>query len=170
MLDENTRIGWSELHPSKGLMIRFYHTTFSNPLPNVEITSADFVSPLHSANLLLFGLTVDDDPRPLATPWQSANPTLIPPTDSITVTLQDATGRPLPHATIEWTALALRGQVDFPPMRADARGRVLIEFQQDALRQIHYTARSTDGKAITGEFEPDASARFASNAVIRLSP
>jgi hypothetical protein len=85
---------------------------------------------------------------------------LIPPTDSITVTLQDATGRPLPHATIEWTALALRGQVDFPPMRADARGRVLIEFQQNALRQIHYTAGATGWKTTSGEFEPDATGHF----------
>ena len=170
VLDANTTVGWSELHPSKGMLIRFYHTTFANPLPNVEVTSADFVSPLHTANLLLFGLTVDNDPRPLAAPWQSTNPALIPPTDSIAVILQDATGRPIPGATLEWTAMALRGQVDFPPMRADARGRVLLEFQQDALRQIHYTARSAAGKAIIGEFEPDASGQFASNAVVKLGP
>ena len=70
VLDENTKLGWSQLHPKKGMIIRFYHTTFANPLPDVEITSADFISPLHSANLLLFGLTVDNDPRPLAAPWQ----------------------------------------------------------------------------------------------------
>ena len=169
-LDENTTLGWSELHPSKGIMIRFYHTTFTNPLPGVEVTSADFISPLHSANLLLFGLTVDNDPRPLAPPWQSANPTLVPPTDSIKVTLQDATGRPLPGAMLEWTAMALRGQVDFPPMRADAQGRVLLEFQQGALRQIHYTARASSGKSISGDFEPDAIGHFASNTVIKLSP
>lgn len=169
-LDENTTLGWSELHPSKGIMIRFYHTTFSNPLPDVEITSADFVSPLHSANLLLFGLTVDNDPCPLAPPWQPANPELIPPTDSISVALQDATGRPVPGCTLEWTAIAGRGQVDFPPMRADAQGRVLLEFQQGALSQIRYTAHTIGGKTTSGELQPDATGQFTSNTVIILNP
>ena len=169
VLDENTTLGWSELHPTKGIMIRFYHTTFSNPLPDVEITSADFISPLHSANLLLFGLTVDNDPRPLAAPWQPANPELIPPTDSITVNLQDAAGRPLPGATLEWSAIALRGQVDFPAMRADAQGRVLLEFQQGTLRQIHYTAHTLADKTVAGEFLPDAAGQFTSNTVIVLN-
>jgi hypothetical protein len=170
VLDENTTLGWSELHPRRGMMIRFYHATFANPLPDVEITRADFISPLHSANLLLFGLTVDNDPRPLAAPWQPGNPDLIPPTDTITVTLQDATGRPMHDATLEWTAIALRGQVDFPPMRADAQGRVLLEFQQGALRQIRYTARTAGGKASSGEFQPDATGHFELNAVVKLSP
>jgi len=170
VLDENTAVGWSQLHPRKGILLRFYHTTFANPLPDVEITSADFVSPLHSANLLLFGLTVDNDTRPLAAPWQPANPELIPPTDSITVTLQDATGRPLPGATLEWTAIALRGQVDFPPMRADAQGRVLLEFQQGALSQIRYTARAIGGKTTSGELQPDATGQFEPNTTIKLSP
>ena len=169
-LDENTTLGWSELHPSKGTLIRFYHATFANPLPNVEITSADFISPLHSANLLLFGLTVDSDPRPLAAPWQPPNTAFIPPTDSITVTLQDAAGRPLPDTTLAWTAIAPRGQVDFPPMRADAQGRVLLEFQQGALREIRYTARATDGKTISGELQLDATGHFAPNTTIKLSP
>ena len=170
MLDENTTLGWSQLHPRKGITIRFYHTTFANPLPDMEITSADFISPLHTANLLLFGFAVDNDSRPLASPWRPANPELIPPTDIITVVLQDAAGRPLPRATLEWTAVALRGQVDFPPMRADAQGRVLLEFQQGALRQIRYTARTTGGKTTSGELEPDATGQFASNAVIKLGP
>jgi hypothetical protein len=169
-LDENTTVGWSELHPRNGSLIRFYHNTFANPLPDVEITRADFISPLHSANLLLFGLTVDNDPRPLAAPWQPANPALIPPTDRITVTLQDATGRPMADATLEWTAIALRGQVDFPPMRADAQGRVLLEFQQGALRQIRYTARTSGEKAISGELQPDATGHFEPITVIKLSP
>jgi hypothetical protein len=169
-LDPNTTLGWSELHPRRGTMIRFYHTTFANPLPDVEITSADFVSPLQSANLLLFGFTVDNNPRPLAAPWQSENPALIPPTDGITVILQDAAGRPLPDATFEWSAVALRGQVDFPPMRADAQARVLLEFQQSALRQILYTAHTASGKTLSGELQPDATGRFEPVTRIKLSP
>jgi hypothetical protein len=171
VLDENTRPGWSELHPRRGMTIRFYHTTFANPLPGVEITSADFIAPLHTANLVLFGLTVDNDPRPLAAPWQPGD-TLdaIPPTDKITVILQDAAGQLLPGATFEWTAVALRGQVDFPPLRADAQGQMLLEFQRGALLQIRYTATAADGKTIAGELQPDDTGTFAPSAVIRLGP
>lgn len=171
VLDENTKLGWSELHPRKGMTIRFYHTTFANPLPDVEITSADFISPLHSANLLLFGLTVDNDPRPLAAPWQPGEtPDAIPPTDKITVTLQDAAGQPLPGAALAWTAIAVRGQVEFPPMRADAQGRVPLEFQRGALRQIRYTATTADGKTITGELQPDDTGNFSPSTAIKFSP
>jgi hypothetical protein len=171
LLDENTTVCWSEIHPRNGFLIRFHHTTFSNPLPDVEIISADFVSPLHSANLSLFGLTVDNDARPLAAPWQPGKAAdAIPPTDKITVTFQDAAGQRLPVATVAWTAFAPQGQVEFPPMRPDAEGRMLFEFQRDGLRQIRYTAITADGKTISGELQSDETGNFAPNATIRLGP
>ncbi len=168
ILDENTTVGWSQIHPRNGFLIRFHHITFTNPLPDVEITSADFLSPLHSANLLLFGLTVDNDARPLTAPWQPDDPEAIPPTDKIIVTLQDAAGRPLP-AAFAWTAIAARGEVEFPPMRADAQGRVTLEFLRGALSQIRYTATAADGKTITGELQPNETGQFASNTVVQLN-
>jgi hypothetical protein len=168
LLDENTIVGWSELRPRDGFLIRFHHAIFTNPLPDVEFTSADFISPLHSANLLLFGLTVDNDLRPLSPSWEPADATAIPPTDKITVTLQDAAGQSVPVATVAWTAVARRVQADFPRMRPDAQGRMTLEFQRGALRQIRYTVTTADGKTISGELQPDDTGNFAPNAVIRL--
>ena len=42
------------------------HTPFENPLPEVLITAADLISLLAGAKLLFYGITVDDDFRPLA--------------------------------------------------------------------------------------------------------
>jgi hypothetical protein len=170
VVDENTTVGWSEVNPRNGILIRFHHASFTNPLPDVEITSADFIAPLHSANLLLFGLTVDNDSRPLAAPWQPGDTSAIPATDRITVTLQDPAGQPLPGAALAWTAIAPRGQVDFPPLRADTQGRVPLEFQRGALQQIRYTATTADGKTINGELQPDATGNFSPSATITLGP
>ena len=168
VFDANTTLGWSELHPRKGMLIRFYHTTFVNPLPDVEITSADFVSPLHSANLMLFGLAVNNVSPPLAEPWQPGEAlATIPPTDKVTVFLQDAAGRTLPDGTLAWTAVAARGQVYFPPMRADAQGRCLLEFQHGTVIQIRYTAAAA-GKTVLGEIQPDATGNFASSVAIKM--
>ena len=169
VLDETTTVGWSETHSRNGFLIRFHHATFVNPLPGVEITSADFISPLHGPNLLLFGLTVDNDARPLAAPLPPGESLYtIPSSDKITITLQDTAGRTLPGAALAWTALAPRGQVDFPPMRADAQGRVSLEFQHGALRQIRYTASTAGGKTISGELQPDDTGGFASDTAITI--
>ena len=171
VFDLNSKIGWTEKRARDGVTIRFYHTALANPLPGVEITTADFVSPLHSANMLLFGFAVDNDPHPLAPVWQPGEAlAAIPRTDQIIVNLQDPTGRPLSDATLSWTALALGIVVDFPPLRPDAAGRVPLEFQRGALGQIRYVATAADGATNSGELQPDDTGNFAPAIAIKVRP
>src|SRR5207247_10730044 len=119
--------------------LRLYQTTFENPLPEVPIATVDFISPLTQANLLLFGLTIDNDARPLAISYGPGEvPVDAPVFDTITFTLQNAAGQPAPGAALAWTAQGPRIPIDFPPFAADERGEETIEVPRRSIRRIQY--------------------------------
>lgn len=169
--DPNSKPAWVQRRTGDGMIIRLYHTVLENPLPGVTVTTIDFISPLSEANLLLFGLTVDNDPRPLALPYgvgETMADAII--YDSIPFTLQDAAGRPATGASFTWAAEVPRGRIDFPPFPTDAQGRVTIELPRKFIRRIQYQASAPDGSSAKGELEPDFAGAFLMKPVLKLRP
>jgi len=167
--DENTHLAW-EKQRADGMYIRAYHTILENPYPDVVITSFDVIQPLYPANLLLWGFTVDDDPRPLADAFDPADlPMGRTAPQTITFTLQDAAGKPLPEASLSWTAVANRGRIEFPPFRADALGQVKIEVPRGSLFQINYRASGPEGKQAAGVLRLEEGGLFPDRQIIELT-
>ena len=128
------------------------------------------ISPLSEANLLLFGLAVDDDPRPLASSYGPGETLGDDPMMSITFTLQDGAGRPAPAAALAWTARGPRIRVDFPPFPVNAQGQVTIEAPRRFIREIDYKASAADGNSASGELKRDSSGAFPTQPVLKLAP
>lgn len=169
--DPNSKIAWSQRRTGDGMPVRLYHTALDNPLPRIPVLAVDFISPLAEANLLLFGLTIDDDARPLAIPHGPGEklgdaPVLAP----ITFVLQDAPDHPAAAARLAWTAEASRIRIDFPPFPADAQGRVTIQIPRGAIRVIQYQATASHGSAASGELRAGGTGVFPPRTVIKLTP
>jgi len=167
--DPNSKVAWSEVRPRDGVTIRFYHTVFTNPLPQISITAADFISPLQSANLMLFGLTIDNDRTPLASPATPSETVSEPIAAApVTFTLQDATGRSADSATLSWIAQVPGVPIAFPPLPADAQGQVTIEVPRRFPYRIEYAASAPDGSSASGLLEPNDAGAFPLKSVIKL--
>ena len=167
--DPNSKVAWVQRRTGDNMFLRLYNTTVENPVPGITITSVDFISPLSEPNLLLFGLTIDDDSRPLSPsygPGESIREVAI---ESITFTLQDAASRPASGATLAWTAVGPRVRIDFPSFPADALGHVRIDVPRHAIRQIRYKASAPDGSNAAGEFKAAPNGAFPSAPVIKLA-
>ena len=165
VLDPNTKLAWTFEKPGR-LTVRFYHTAFENPLPKIQITSVDFISTLRIANLLLFGLTVDNDPTPLAAPYQPAEPPQqIQPT---AFELQDQGGQPLRDAKLSWVGSCFGRPIEFPPFPVDARGRVQFEIPPHTIESLHYTATSASSQTATGDLTPDDTGLFPALTTLQL--
>jgi hypothetical protein len=164
VLDPNTKLSWTFDKPG-GLTVRFYHTTFGNPLPKIPIVSVDFISTLRIANLLLFGMTVDNDPIPLATPFQPNEPQQI---QSTSFQLQDQRGQPLRDGKLSWVGSCFGRPIEFPPFPSDARGRVQFEIPPHSLESIHYTATSASGQTGSGDLTPDDTGLFPAMTTVQL--
>jgi hypothetical protein len=167
--DPNTKLAWLQRRTGDGTIIRLYHTTLENALPGVTVQAIDFISPLSEANLLLFGLTIDEDSRPLNPSYGSGESIDDSPNDSITFTLHDNSDQPATGATLKWTAQGPRVQVDFPPFPADAQGQITIEVPRKSIRQIHYQASARDGSIISGDLNPGGTGTFPLKPVLKLA-
>jgi len=167
--DPNSRVGWLQRRTGDGMWLRLYHSVLENPLPKVTIATVDFISPLSDPNLLLFGLTLDDDPRPLAASYGPGESIEEAVSDAITFTLQDATGRPMSGATLTWHAQGRRARIDFPPFPADALGQATIEIPRRGVRAISYEASARDGSITSGELKPEPSGAFPPRPVLKLT-
>jgi hypothetical protein len=163
--DPNTRLGWY-FKRKDGTYRRFFHTMFANPLPDVEIASADFVSPLGSANLWVFGFTLSEDPAPLEPEVSEAD--LAPQRVFVTLRLQDAAGKPIAGGSVAWQVRGTKFQVEFPPFRADAEGRVVLDLPRELPAEVSFTASAPDGTAATGSLEKDATGQFPVEQVVKL--
>jgi hypothetical protein len=165
VVDPNTTLAWISARPG-GMSVRFYHTTFEDPLPNISITSVDFISTLRVANMLLFGLTIDNDPTPLAaTPIPPNEPQQIQPT---AFQLQDQRSQPLRDAKLSWVGSCFGRPIEFPPFPADARGRLQFEIPPHILESIHYTATSASGQTASGDLTPDDTGLFPAMTTVQL--
>jgi hypothetical protein len=167
--DPNSKVGWSEVRGRDGVTIRSYHTVFENPLAKVAIASADFISPLQSANLMLFGLTIDDDPRPLApaaTPGESIFEPVLD--DAVSFLIQDAAGHAASAASLAWVAHVPGVPIEFPSFPANAQGQVTIEVPRRSVQRIRYAASAPDGSSASGELEPNDAGVFPSSTVLKL--
>ena len=168
--DPNTKLAWLQRRTGDGNIIRLYHTTFENPLPEVTIDTLDLVSPLSEANLLLFGLTIDDDSRPLKPSYGPGESIDDNPSDSITFTLHDTSGQPPNGATLQWTVQGPRIRIDFPPFPADAQAQIAIEVPRRSIGKIHYQAFARDGSSNSGDLTPDGTGSFPLRPVLQLRP
>jgi hypothetical protein len=163
ILDPNSRLGYT--HKSRsGVVVRFYHTIITNPLPKIPIVSADFISTLQKANLLLFGLTLDNDPAPLEPPYPVTEK--IPP-NPVIFQVQDERGKPMRNARVAWVGMS-REPVHFPAFPLDQRGEVKFDIPLRALESIHYTATAPGGLSASGDLSADESGRFPGQVSIQL--
>ena len=168
--DPNSRLAWLQTRTGDGRTVRLYHSAIANPIPLVNITTVDFISPLTEANLLVFGLTVDDDARPLA-PSHGPGEAIgdAPVFDTITFMLQDGAGRAAPRASLAWIAAAPGARIQFPPFAADSQGQVRIEVPRRRVWEIQYEASGPDGGTAAGSLETDTAGVFPPKPVVRLS-
>jgi hypothetical protein len=163
--DPNTKLCWA-FQKSDGSYRRFFHTVFTNPLPEVEITSADFVAPLGIPNLWVFGFTLSDDPAPLAPP-----PTLTGLATQrafVSLRLQDAAGQRATNGTVAWQVIGSNYRVEFPPCPADALGRVVLDLPRRLAAAISFSAAAANGPRAGGLIEREAAGDFPKELVVRL--
>jgi hypothetical protein len=164
--DPNTRLGWA-FRKSDGSYRRLFHTMFTNPLPEVEISTVDFVSPLENANLWLYGLTLSDDTAALAPDATQADVTAN--RSLVTLVLQDAAGRAVTNTVVRWQAIGDDFQVGFPAFPADARGRVMLDLPPRFVVQAAYDARGAAWLPTAGTIELDANGEFPKEVVVKLN-
>lgn len=166
--DENSSVVWTQSRPN-GVTLRMYRTTLEHPYPDSVITSADVVSPLHGPNVLLFGITVDNDNRPLAEPYEPMQGS-VPANQTMAFDIQDAAGRPLEKATMAWVAVAKRGRVEFPAFRADEQGRVKLTVPAEGFVEIAYTVFGLSNRFLQGSVPADNAGAFPATQVITFTP
>ena len=164
--DPNTRLGWAFRKPD-GSYRRLFHTMFTNPLPELEISTVDFVSPVENANLWLYGLTLSDDAAALAPNATQAD--VAANRSLVALLLQDATGRAVTNAVVRWQAVGDDFQVGFPAFPADARGRVVLDLPPRFVVQAAYDARGVAWLPTAGTIELDANGEFPKEVVVKLS-
>jgi hypothetical protein len=156
VLDPNSKVAWTHQR-SDGVVLRFYHTILENPLPQTPIVDVDFISPLERANLLLFGVTLNDEPPTLA-------PAFLPTHEfsesTITLVAQDENGSPRPDVTVTWTLPTKRQPVVFPPMVPNRSGEVELRLPVGLWKQIQYLVSTADGLTATGESVPGPDGQF----------
>jgi hypothetical protein len=162
--DPNTKIGFSSQR-ADGMVIRGFHTSMLNPFPRTMVITADIISPLNVANLLLFGMTIDDDPRPLA-------PSEIPAGGAgdraqIAFVLQQGRVSTASKPTLRWSAVGANYAIDFPPFSADAAGRVLLDVPSSVVESIRYIATAATGANVEGVLEKDESGSFPKEFLVR---
>jgi len=166
--DPNSTVAWLQRRTGGGPRVRLYHTTLENPLPEITITRMDFISPLTEANLLLFGLAINDDARPLAPSYGPGERIGDAPSEPVMFTLLDATGQPATGATLGWTIRASRIRVDFPPFPADLRGQVVIDVPRRLIVGLQYKASAPNGSTAVGELKPNADGSLPLTPVVKL--
>jgi hypothetical protein len=163
VLDANTQLGWT--HEGRNLVgTRFYHTTFENPLPKEEVTTIDFESTLYRANILVFGLAVDNDPTPM-------KPRFVAPENFsknvLGFRLLDLMAKPVPSARLTWVGMN-REPVEFRGLRPDKDGQLEFEFPLRALESVRYTASAPGYEEVTGDLAPDESGGFSTMTVLKM--
>jgi hypothetical protein len=163
--DPNTQLGWSARKPD-GTYRRFFHTVFANPLPNLKIRSVDFISPLESANLWVFGFTIADQP---AAPGPKVElDSVLVGRKQVAVRLVDSSDRPLPAATLAWRVLGPRYQISFPPFPADAAGQVMLDLPTSLAGDISLHAAGPGGLALTALLERGAAGELPAGQTLKL--
>jgi len=166
--DPNSKLAWVHRRTGDGTTIRLYHTILENPLPEFEVTAFDAISPLSEANLLLFGLTINDEPLKLGPSYGPGETLGDAPTKPIIFTLRDSMGKPVPDAKLIWTAQARRSRIDFPPFPADAQGEITIDVPRISIQAIQFKASAPDGSIAAGILKPDAGGSFPAKPVLKL--
>ncbi len=166
--DPNTKLCWAFRKPD-GSYRRFFHTVLTNPLPEVEIVSADFVSPLGSANLWVFGLTLSDDRAPLAplarTSWAAR---LAPQRTFLTLRLEDAAGQRVTNGVVAWQVIGSNYRVEFPPQPVDAQGWVVLDLPRRLPASISYSVTGPRGARAGGLIEREDAGDFPREILVKL--
>ena len=159
LADGNSSLAWSVGPPGKnGSGAGLYHTVLANPLPEVEITTLDFVSLFGRATPVLFAVTLQTggDLPPLAVPakrkvWQRA--TEFPDTAyrrSLKVrVVEAATERLVTNATVMVTVQDDAKTLFFGEHRADRAGEMMVDFPPQFAASLSLRAGSPGFVAAT---------------------
>ena len=168
--DPNSRVAWTQRRAGDNSTIHLYHTVFENPLPDKMISSADCLSPMSEANLLLFGIAVSDEPRSLAHSYGPGETLADTAEEVLTFQLRNTGGQAVTEGSLSWSVEGPRGRIDFPPFHPDARGQISFEFARGAARRIQYQASEPSGAAASGELRPGDKGRFPKTTIVTLTP
>lgn len=136
--DPNTRLGWTGDSPRSrrfGSTLRIYHTTFDLPWPEIELQSLDFVSLLSESVSVIPAITLETGTTAGAVagvastpPSTAAAPAPAPPSSEVRVlVLDDATGQPIPGATVRLRLADGRRNFRFGEQKATARGDLILD-------------------------------------------
>jgi hypothetical protein len=142
-------VGTSDESDRKGADLVVSRTTLPNPRPNVEVTSADFVSLLGQSSAYVFAVTVSDyGPNPVAGEPRSALD--VPP---LSCEFEDTEGRPETHAALNCVFECNGFSVRLAPALADPVGQVTIDVPTEVVSAIRYDARDPAGRIERGRIE-----------------
>jgi hypothetical protein len=116
-------------------------TTLTNPRPDVEVTSAAFVSLLGPSSAYVFAVTLSDDgPKPVARDLR-----LAPHVPPLIFVFQDVAGQPRANAMLDCVFDCGEFSVRLAQVLADTSGQVVIDVPTDVVSLIRYQARHTAG-------------------------
>lgn len=163
--DPNTRLGWSFQRPD-GSYRRFFHTIFPNPFPSEQIVSVDFISPLESANLWIFGMTISDETNMLAAPAPET-PALA--RKLVSLHLTSTNGLPVTNGTVSWRATFRGGAMNFPPFPTDLRGSVILDLPAQGVNDVEVSALAPDDTWYTGWLQRKDLKEFPDVVELKLS-
>ncbi|MDB6031607.1 MAG: hypothetical protein JWM16_1945 [Verrucomicrobiales bacterium] len=148
-LDPDSAIVWigtSEESDRSGAELIISRTTLSNPRPDIEVTSADYISLLGPSSAYVFGVTLSDNgPKPSLRDQPSA-----PNIATLPFIFQNSQGQPEPDAILNCTFKFDNRSVRLSPVKADALGQVTIDVPIRVISEIHYQAQEPSGKIDSG--------------------
>lgn len=135
--DPNTRLAWTGDSPRSrrfGSTLRIYHTAFDLPWPDVALRSVDFVSLLSESVSVIPGMTLESGEGggagEVATRggMDSAGPGS---TEVRVRVVDDASGAPIPEATVRLRLWDDRQDFRFGEQRATAGGEIVLDVLND---------------------------------------
>lgn len=142
-------VGTSVESDRSGAELVVSRTTLANPRPDVEVTSADFVSLLGQSSAYVFAVTLNDDgPKPVSREQRSASHA--PP---LTFVFEDTAGQPQANTALNCVFECGGFSVRFSQALADAAGRVIIDVPTEIVSVIRYEAREPAGRFERGAIE-----------------
>ncbi len=165
--DPDSSIAWvgtSAESDRTGAELVVSRTTLENPRPNVEVTSAEFVSLLGESSAYVLAVTVNDGgPQPVHKERLSA-----PNVPPFTFQFQNAAGQPQARTALDCEFECDGFSVRLAQVQADDKGRITIDVPKEVVYAIEYQARHPDGRIASGGIQISATDKAWPLQVVRF--
>jgi len=174
LFDPDSSITWTGTSiesDRKGAQLRVSRSTLLNPKPDVEVTSADYVSLLGESSAYVFAVTLADGGPTLAsrvTVQEAAVAGDIPPAPGIALLpffLQKGGGEADPTASLDCVFEGDGFTVRFLQAPADPAGRVTVDVPTELVSIIRYAARNSAGLVRAGSIEVAPGSNLAQQTI-----